>query len=415
MAPGQMSEDCLSLNVWTPPGAAEGTDLPVLVWIYGGAFVGGGTALETYDGANLAAEQQVVVVSLNYRVGALGFLDLREHGGDQIGAVSNVGLRDQLLALGWVRDNIAAFGGDPQRITVFGESAGAGSVIHLIGSGTRLFQRAIAQSPGVAFTQQPKVSSKVARALLDRLGLDDAKALLDVPADKLVEAQTVVAADLLGSVGAMVFHPYLDDDLVRTAPQDAFAAGAGAQIDLLIGAAADEMRLYLDPRADALDEAGLNKWAQGFLRCDESGAATVLAAYPDGKPSDRIAAIMTDISMRILIYDLADRHQGRTYAYSFDWPAGERGAFHAIDLPFTFDTLDRAGWAEFLGVDEGARQVGRTLRSAWAAFAATGDPTCAATGPWPPYEAQRRTLRLNTEITLVEDPMADTRTAWAAL
>ena len=206
----------------------------------------------------------------------------------------------------------------------------------------------------------------------------------------------------------MVFHPYLDDDLVRTGPSDAFAQGAGAEIDLLIGAAADEMRLYLDPRADALDEAGLNTWAQGFLRCDESAAATILAAYPDGKPSDRIAAIMTDISMRILIYDLADRHQGRTYAYSFDWQAGERGAFHAIDLPFTFDTLDRGGWAEFLGVDEGARAVGRALRSAWAAFAATGDPTCEATGYWPPYAPQRRTLRLNAEITLVEDPLSST-------
>ena len=183
MIPTRTDEDCLSLNVWTPGGSQspEGTDLPVLVWIYGGAFISGGTEFETYDAAHLAAEQQVVVVSLNYRVGALGFLDLREHGGDQIGAVSNVGLRDQLLALEWVRDNVAAFGGDPQRITVFGESAGAGSVIHLIGSGTRLFQRAIAQSPGVAFTQQPKVSSRVARALLDRLGVDDAKSLLDVP------------------------------------------------------------------------------------------------------------------------------------------------------------------------------------------------------------------------------------------
>ena len=414
MRPTQTSEDCLSLNVWTP-GGAEGRGLPVLVWIYGGGFSTGGTEFETYDAANLAAEQQVVVVSVNYRVGALGFLDLREHGGDQIGAVTNVGLRDQLLALEWVRDNVASFGGDPQRITIFGESAGAGSVIQLVGTGSRLFHRAIAQSPGVGFTQQPKVSSKVARALLDRLGAEDAKSLLDVPADKLLEAQIAVATDLLGSIGAMVFHPYVDDDLVRATPLETFATGGGSEIDLLIGAAADEMRLYLDPRADTLDDAGLTKWAQGFLRCDETTARNVLAAYPDGKPSDRIAAIMTDRSMRKPIYDLADQHQGRTYAYSFDWQAGERGAFHAIDLPFTFDTLDRGGWGEFLGVDEGAREVGRALRSAWAAFAATGDPTCEATGYWPPYEPQRRTLRLNTEITLVEDPMSDTRAAWAEL
>jgi para-nitrobenzyl esterase len=411
MRPTRTSEDCLTLNVWSP----EGADLPVLAWIYGGGFGTGGTEFETYDAARLAAEQQVIVVSLNYRVGALGFLDLREHGGEQIGAVSNVGLRDQLLALQWVRDNIAAFGGDPRRITVFGESAGAGSVIHLIGTGTTLFHRAIAQSPGVGFTQQPATSARVARALLDRLGAEDAKSLLDIPADTLLEAQTAVATDLLGSVGAMVFHPYIDDDLVRATPLEAFAHGAGAEVDLLIGAAADEMRLYLDPRADGFDEAGLIKWAQGLLRCDEPTARCVLGAYPHGKPSERIAAILTDRSMRMPIYALADVHQGRTYSYSFDWQAGERGAFHAIDLPFTFDTFDRGGWAEFLGADEGAYHVGRVLRSAWAAFAATGDPSCEETGYWPPYQPQRRTLRLNTQVTLVEDPLADIREAWTGV
>jgi para-nitrobenzyl esterase len=416
MRPNRTDEDCLTLNVWTPVGT-NGTDLPVLAWIYGGGFSTGGTAFETYDAARLAAEQQVVVISLNYRVGALGFLDLREYGGDQIGAASNVGLRDQLLALQWVRDNVTAFGGDAKRITVFGESAGAGSVVHLIGTGTRLFHRAIAQSPGVEFTQRPATSAKVARALLERLGVDEAKALLDVPAQALLEAQIAVATDLLGSVGAMAFHPYLDDDLVRARPLDAFSQGAGATVDLLIGAAADEMRLYLEPSADGLDDAGLTRWAQGLLRCDESAARRVLAAYPAGKPSDRIAAILTDRSMRLPIYALADRHQGRTYAYSFDWQAdgGASGAFHAIDLPFTFDTFDRGGWTEFLGADEGAYQVGRALRSAWAAFAATGDPSCEATGYWPPYEPRRRTLRLNAEITLVEDPLSDIREAWVGV
>ena len=361
------------------------------------------------------------MVSINYRVGALGFLDLREVGGDEIGAATNVGLRDQLLALQWVRDGIAAFGGDPQRVTVVGESAGAGSIVHLIGApaSAGLFRRAITHSPGVEFTQHPDLSALVARSVLERVGVDSAKALLDTPTDALLAAQVTVSTELLGKVGAMVLHPYLDDDLVRGTPLAAFAAGAGRGVDLLIGATADEMRLYLDPRADAMDEAALRRWAAGFLRCDAAVAGELVAGYRSRYPkgSDLIAAVLTDRTMRLPIYALADRHQGSTHAYSFEWGSkrGAAGAFHAIDLPFLFDTFDQGGWADFLGADDGARRLGVALRSAWAAFAATGDPSCEAVGAWPEYDRQRRALRLDAQITPVDDPVGDVRALWSAL
>ncbi|MDT4929710.1 MAG: para-nitrobenzyl esterase [Pseudonocardiales bacterium] len=437
MAPDRVDEDCLTLNVWRPANAAE--NLPVLLWIYGGAFTIGSGSLESYDGARFAAEQNVVIVTANYRVGALGFLDLREFGGEEIGAVTNAGLRDQLAAASWVKENIAAFGGDPSRITVFGESAGAGSIIHLmLAPGAKdVITRAIPQSPGVDFTQSAEVAGIIAGRLLAELGITTAKELLDVPADRLLPAQEAVMMASMGEYGAMVFHPVVDGEMVPSTPSVAFARGDVADIDLLIGSTAEEMRLYLDPRANEAGRDGLIEWATAYL-VNRMGGETpppdrvaslvdnyIKASEGSSRSSaaDQWAAITSDGGMRLPALRLADsqsQHNPRTYAYAFTWqshnPNADMGAFHAVDIPFTFDTLDRAGWGEFVGIDDEGRAVGLALRSAWAAFAATGDPASDGSGPWPAYDTRTRTMKiLDAPLAVVDDPLGEVRGWWDGL
>lgn len=434
MDPGAVSEDCLSLNVWTPAG--DGEQLPVMVWLYGGAFIVGGTGSPTYHGARLAAEQHVVVVSINYRVGAFGFLDLRTvPGGDTTDP--NCGSHDQRLGLQWVRDHITELGGDPERITVFGESGGAGSIMNLLTTPglTSVVRRAIVQSPGVDFTQHAATSSRVTEALLRHTGAGTVAELRALSAEQLLESQTAVANELLFEIGTMVFHPVVDDVFITTTPTAAVAAGAVDDLDLLIGFTSDEMRLFPDPRADALGRAGLAAWTRQYLTSRLAAdpgadiAEGLVGEYFDraegtsrGEGSDVWAEISTDGIMRLPVVRIADSRRGPapTFVYQFAWQAKRSdrdvGAFHAIDLPFTFDTFDADGWGEFVGVDDDGRAVGLAMRTAWATFAATGDPTCEPVGPWPAYDAEsRQTMVLDVEPVVVSDPLAVERGWWEGL
>ena len=436
MAVAEVDEDCLTLNVWTP--AQVGEALPVMVWIHGGAFVVGGSAAPTYDGARLAAEQHVVVVTINYRLGAFGFLDLRSvPGGDTTD--TNCGLRDQRLALQWVHDHIAEVGGDPQRVTVFGESGGAGSILHLLttpGIG-RLISGAIAQSPGIDFTQRPDLSAVVAQAVIRKAGATTVADLRALDARALLDVQLAMSQRLLFDVGTMVFHPVVDGEFVTETPSVALAAGAAGDVPVLIGCTADEMRLFPDPRADALDRAGLASWVRGYL-------TTRMARDPGPEVSDRLAgayladasgssrakgsdvwaAIAADGIMREPVLRLAETRSGRaaTYVYQLDWqarhPDRDLGAFHAIDLPFVFDAFDVDGWDRFIGADDDARRLGCDIRSAWAAFAATGDPSGSPLGPWPPYESSKRAtmvLDASRKCGVVSDPAVEHRVRWDGL
>jgi para-nitrobenzyl esterase len=435
MAVTDMDEDCLTLNVWRPAGGPEGP-LPVLVWIHGGAFVTGGSAMATYDGARLCAEQDVVVVSVNYRLGALGFLDLRTLPDGET-ADTNCGLRDQLLALQWVQRHIGQLGGDPGRVTVFGESAGAGSIVNLltVGGIEQLVRGAIAQSPGIDFTQTAELSAVVAQAFLARAGASTVGELRQLPAGGVVEIQEAVAADLLFDVGTMVFHPVVDGALVSTTPALALAAGAASDVPLLIGYAADEMRLFPDPRADELDEDGLTAWVRSSLTHrmgrdpGDEPARALLQAYVTSssgtrsRGSDHWAAIQTDGIMRQPVVRVADARSraAPTYVYQFDWQARpasgtDFGAFHAIDLPFVFDAFDVDGWDAFVGVDARGTALGHAMRSAWRAFAATGDPSGGALGTWPPYDQEsRRTMILDATSGVIGDPLARERSWWEGL
>ncbi len=435
MAVSAVDEDCLTLNIWRPATPSD-QPRPVLVWVYGGAFVIGGSALPTYDGARLCAEQDVIVVSVNYRVGALGFLDLRSvPDGDT--ADTNCGLHDLLLALQWVQRHIGDFGGDPSRVTVFGESAGAGSIMHLltVPGVESVVRGAIAQSPGIDFTQTAELSAVVTAAFMARSGASTVDELRRIPAHRLVEIQEAVATDLLFEVGTMVFHPVVDGTFVTASPSAAISNGAARAVALMLGYTADEMRLFPDPRADELGEDGLTAWVRSYLTYrmgrdpGDDTARELLQSYvkamsgtPRANGSDHWAAIQTDGIIRQPVLRVADSRgpAASTFVYQFAWqarrPGSDLGAFHAIELPFIFDAFDVDSWDAFVGVDEKGRALGHAMRSAWAAFAATGDPSGGVVGTWPRYEeAGRQTMLLDETWRVVGDPLAIERGWWAGL
>jgi para-nitrobenzyl esterase len=439
---GPVAEDCLTLNVWAPGGSASG--LPVMMWVYGGAFLTGGTAIATYDASRLCAEQEVVVVSANYRVGALGFLWLGDHGGEEAGAVPNAGLLDQLAAMQWVGRNVSAFGGDPTRLTVFGESAGAGSLLHLHASplSKGIFSRFICQSAGIDDTLDVDGAAKVTAALLGEVGAGGGggRATVDklraIPAADLIAAQSHCTPALMNAVGAMPFHPVVDGRIVPEKPAVAIAAGAGADVDLLLTWTADELRLFPNPRADTIGREGLIKWSARYLssRLGEEVTSDRTADLVDFYTAAEAAqgrtrgayvwaALQTDGSMRLPARRIAEARLGQeaaTYCGQFSWPARggdwQRGAFHAIDLPFVFGTLGRAGWSEFLGTDDGAERLSTEIRSAWASFARSGVPSGPTTGLWPAYKAPDRwTTILDWPCRVDRDPLGDIVRAWGGL
>lgn len=413
MTVAETSEDCLTLNVWTPAASGAGGK-PVMVWLHGGSFQLGGSSLPTYDAARLAADGDVVVVSCNYRLGALGFCALD---------APNCGLLDQIAALRWVRDNVASFGGDPGNVTIFGESAGGGCVLHLLAAPAArgLFHRAIAQSGATDFTLTPDRAAEVARRFAACLGTepDDLGALRAVPVERILAAQDEAAAALLPTVGLMPFHPAADGTVVTTAPDVAIDAGAADGVDLVIGVTADEMRLFLDPATFPADHETLVRYA-GRLRDGVPAAALVdvyaRTARPHrASPADLWADMTTDVQMSLPARRVADAHArrgNRTYGYVFTWAAaahdGALRACHAVDLPFTFGTFDREGWHAFVGGGTEAEALSTRMRAAWCAFARDGEPG------WPRYEPPgRTTMLLGRECRTVDDPAGERLDAWS--
>lgn len=373
-------EDYLTVDVWTPGGA----DLPVMVFLHGGAFLAGEPGAPVYDGTALA-RAGVVLVSVTYRMGVEGFLPLP-------GGETNIGLRDQLAALAWVRGNAAAFGGDPDRVTVFGESAGAMSIGCLLGSplATGLFRRAIVQSGGAEMVRSLAPMRAFAERFAQRLGTDaHADAVREVPiADALTALDVVMAPPQRGDLrepdgidpgyGLGVVCPVVGDDVLPVPPAAAIASGSSAGCELLAGANAEEMNLYLVPSGvrDALTE----ERALAGLAAVHPDAAALLAAG-SGEVGDRYAAVLTDLVFRGPARRLVAAHRdagGRGYRYEFAWRSpsfgGRLGACHALDLPFVFGTLPAASGPDALAGEDPPAALSAAMLAAWTGFAATGDP-----------------------------------------
>ena len=422
---GEESEDCLTLNVWTP-GCDEGSR-PVLVWVHGGAFRMGSSSAPAYDGSLLAERGDAVVVTLNYRLGILGFLACEELG------TANAGLADQIAALEWVQREIRAFGGDPERVTVLGESAGAKSIECLLAapSARGLFHGAILQST-YDTPMEPEDGYDHARRLAAHLGFgpDEMHRLKEVPAERLMAADAeVVAAAGPPQIGSGGSGPVIDGQLLPTSPVHAIRQGAAVSVPTIIGTTLDEARLFaaLDPSGSGLDEAAASRRLLELLDAhpdDNALAEQAAEAYRaereargrDTSPDDLVVDAMTDRMFRqhsIRLAEALSGHSTDTWMYLFTWesPAagGRLGACHAIDIAFAFGTASAMG--ELVG--DGTEGLTETVQDLWLTLAHDGAPSSPTIGEWPPYQTTgRATLELGESPTVLDAPADAVRMIW---
>jgi para-nitrobenzyl esterase len=436
--PALPGEDCLNLNIWTPDPNAVG--LPVLVWIPGGMFeVCSGAS---YDGSRFA-RGGVVCVTITYRVGVEGFLFTDD-------GVPNLGLGDQLAALAWVRDEIAAFGGDPSNVAIAGESAGAMSIGTLLSmpSLTGLCRGAIMESGAAHRVIDPDTARRVARDLAARVGVDVGQgaapsidAMAAVSPERLLGASMALKADLMADpdpdrwgldvvASSLPWQPVVDGRVIPDQPIDRLAAGAARDVDVIVGSNTDDWRMFRVLGGDigrlTEDDLLAPVAEQGYLSLAAYGlpVEAALSAYrglvPGARPGDVLAELQTDWWCRIPAFRLADAHAvagcdggARTWVYEFSWPSpvfdGALGACHALEIPFVFDTLDlgpRQMVGGLLG-PEPPQSLATEMHGAWVRFATSGDPG------WPGYEPGARTVhRFGLPSIDLFDPYAQRRALW---
>ena len=424
--PIPMSEDCLVLNVWTP--ALDGRKRPVMFWCHGGAFISGSGASGWYDGTNLARKGDVVVVTLNHRLGSLGYMHLDDLGGDAYASSGNVGMLDIVEALKWVRDNIASLGGDAGNVTIFGESGGGAkvSVLMAMPAAHGLFHKAIMQS-GVAVTVMDRSNAtETASMVLHELGLDAKQIdkLHSVPAENLIKAQTAVQAKVGMGLGALAnrrrlgFNPVFDGKILPSHPFEPTAPKISANVPLMIGTNKDEILLFAPQLAD-LDEAGMQSRMKAFL--GDGGERTIEAyrrARPNASGGEIASAIASDGFLRIASIKLAERqaaqHAAPVFMYLFTWETpvlgGKLKSPHALEIPFVFDNVatDRLS-----GDSETKYALAEKMSDTWLKFAHTGDPNNASIPKWPAYSPEHRaTMIFDNQCRVENDPMGAERRAW---
>ncbi|MBM9617654.1 carboxylesterase/lipase family protein [Streptomyces zhihengii] len=396
---------CLNLNVWT--AAPEGAGRPVMVWIHGGALRNGSSAVPLYDGRAFARDG-VVLVSLNHRLGVEGF-------GVFPDAPANLGLRDQLAALAWVRDNIRAFGGDPHNVTVFGESAGAIGIAALLASprSAGLLHRAVLQS-GAPTAVTPREAARTTAAMARWLGVPaTAREFARVDRARLLAAQRAATAKGTPLTGGRGFHVVVDGDVVPRDPATALAEGAAADVDVLMGGNTEEYRLWFVPTGLA-DRIGGTALRLALLRRRAPWRAPSVyrAARPGASPGEILGAIATDLVLRVPLNRLADARtgaRGRTFLYEFAWrsPVRGLGACHALEIGFVFDTLDTPD-SRLLAGTGAPRSLARAMHRAWIDFATHGDPG------WPHWDAGRPVMTYSAEgAHIVHAPREAERRLWS--
>lgn len=419
------SEDCLTLNVWTPDLGSSG--LPVAVWIHGGAFNSGSGRIPWYHGHNFARDG-VVCVSVNYRVSALAFLYLDELFPDLHGT-GTLGIQDQVAALRWVQDNITSFGGDPDNVTIFGESAGGGSVGTLLAfpSARGLFHKAIPQSGASHWSHTPEIGTRVARRFISDVVVEpgDTEALLALPIERILEAvgafgeilvsgyTELFGGDFAGA--AMPFQPVADGETLPQRPIDALRTGAAKDIPVLVGTTRDEWKLW----AGMGVTGGQTRLLDNLCRQAGRSADDLIAAYDEaieGPEAEARAALITDRTFRVPAIRLAEAQTASgapTWMYRFDWPTpafgGRLGACHAIEIPFVFDNLAAPGADAFLG-GAAPQKLATEVHSAWVSFMTSGRPG------WDRYDTDRRaTMVFHDGSKVVDDPDGNTRVLWDGL
>jgi para-nitrobenzyl esterase len=379
-----------------------------MVWLHGGGFTIGSGSSPGYDGARFARRHDVVVVTINYRLGVLGFLDLSEREGFE--ASANSGLLDQVRALEWVRDNIATFGGDADNVTIFGESAGAASVASLMAapSAAGLFHKAIAQSGAAGNARTRECAQIVTRRLCEELGatIDD---LLTAPVERLLEGQQALAQEAQAGRG---FGPTVDGTVLPPVVE-AITAGSAADVPLLIGTNGNEANLFtlMTPGAGDIGPDELVEQFRGrFGDLAEHAIGTYRASRPGASNRELSNAFITDMVFRVPAARMAEQQakHAATYLYLFRWstPAmgGVLGACHGLEIPFVWNATDRSSL--FLQSSSPAiEELSLAMHDAWAAFARTGDPNHPGLPKWPVYEPSGRATMIFDEQRVVElDP-----------
>ena len=417
-SPVQQSEDCLVLNVFTP-GLKDGRRRPVMVWLHGGGFSSGSGSGRILDGTSLAHTHDVVVVTLNHRLNVFGYTHLGDAMGSDFAASSSVGLLDIVAALEWVRDNITAFGGDPNLVTIFGQSGGGRKAATLMSmpSGKGLFHRAIIESGAVLRLTTHDAAAKQTDLLLAELGLKagQIRELQDVPMSRLLAADAAVQKRMtLLEPGMTANSPMVDGTVIPGHPWDPKGPALSANIPLLIGYAHTEETLYDRPTPEklALDEAGLKERASKRIGGDP---ARVIEAFrqtnPQASPWDLWILIATEhprgTYSRELAKRKADQRGAPVFAYRYDWETPEGGGHmrspHTIEIQFVFNNIKIAG--PLISNMPEAYALADKTSSAWVAFARTGNPNTPKLPQWKPYSAPSRdTMLFNNECRVVQDP-----------
>lgn len=415
-------EDCLQVNVFSTD---LDTSAPVMVWFHGGGFETGTASMSWYDGTRLA-QRGVVVVAVGYRLGALGYLDLPGVEGSGC-----FGLLDQIASLRWVRDNVAAFGGDPDQVTVFGESAGAMSIGTLLAApGTEgLFHRAILQSGASHNVQDPALAARIAARFADHAGVDlgDLDALRALPLDALLAAQGEIGRSDEGQFG-LPWQPVLGSEAAPRVPIDAVRDGVATGVEVLVGTTLEEMKLFplITPSLADVDDEALAARAGTFEALMGREPGSLLGSYTERlghlPAPDRWLALLTDLVFRIPAIRLAEAqaaHDTPVRMYLFAEASDLLGSCHALDLPFAWDNIDMPGTELLVGqISEERRALARRMGDVWVAFArGAADPAAPDMPAWPAYEPGRRaTMWLEAgRVEVVDDPMGVERTWWDGL
>ncbi len=415
---GTPGEDCLALNVWTPGTDTAGR--PVMFWLHGGGFQFGSGAQPFFDGASLARRGDVVTITINHRLGSLGFLHLADMGAPAYAHSTNVGMLDAVAALEWVRDNVERFGGDPANVMIFGESGGGSKVSTLLGmpAARGLFHRAAIESGPALTAGSRDAATRTAAAFLDVLGLDKTKLdqLAEMPVGRLIEAQSLTRGG---------FGPVLDGTVIPEHMFDPGATRISEDVPLLIGSNKDEGTFLLqsDSELFTLDEAGSRARVKAFAGDSDAAATRIIDIYrrtfPDLSPTYRWVRINSDRRMRMRSITLAERKaalgKAPVYMYFFAWDSvgfgGKYRAMHMAEIPFVFDNIDRADTLTH-GLPE-ARALAATMSEAWIAFARTGQPASSGLPAWPAYSADNRaTMILDNQPRVDVDPEREIRLFW---
>lgn len=405
----QLSEDCLSLNIWTP--GADDKRRPVMVYIHGGTFVTGSGRQRLFDGGSFAKAGDVVLVTINYRLGALGFLYLGEIAGSQYASSGNCGLLDQVAALKWVRENISGFGGDPDRVTVFGESAGSISVSSLLcmPEAKGLFQQAILQS-GLALGHRWAMSdtasaSEKAREVCSLLEIDDIHMLMELPAE-----------DLIRGTQSILWKPMVDGVTIPYSLLEALEGGYLNNIPMIVGTNLNEEALFflIDPEWPTLDDESRK------LRCNVRGPfpPEVEPFYLNGKTGgsfhDGLTKMATYGNFVGPVQQFVERqvHRASLWVYRFDWGRGPWKAVHVAELPFIFNTTDYP-FVPLEGKSDEIEAMVNQMHSTWITFANKGNPNNDTIPHWPQYNLQSRpTMIFDSPSHMENDPYHKERSVW---